>query len=645
MKKNENKIDQKQDRTKSPSKGNKKTPKWFYIVLILLPIIFILLLEIVLRVLNYGKDYKEFISFSSYHPEKQYLNPELPLKYFYNIKSTPSVIPDGFDINKKPNAFRIFVLGGSSTAGWPYVSNASFPRQLKRRLELVYPNNTIEVINCGISAINTYTIRDLVPGIIKEKPDLILIYAGHNEYYGAFGVASSVSFINSRFLVNTYLWSLQFKTVQFTQNIVTWIYGIFSSISKDTTLGSNETLMSKLAGESLITLNSGLYDAGISQFKGNMDDIIKWFKDAGIPVVIGNLICNLKDIKPFVSVKTENLPAADDIYNQALQELNSGNKKNAVKLFTYAKDLDALKFRAPQKINDEIKFLAEKYNIPFVDLDSAFIANSPDEIIGFNLTVDHLHPNIEGYRLISDQFYRVIKSYNLLPNGKRRNLTDSDADKTLLDNFPFTKLDSTIATMKLIVLTGNYPFVPKGTPNYKMLNFRPKDIVDSIAIDVYNRDIPWEVGHANLADYYFYRGDYGKSIKEINAIIAELPDYKIPYNDAIVRMVANNQLDQAENFLTQRHKIKPDYFSYKWLGQIKLTQHKPEEALGYLNEATTFKEADYQTYYNLAGALYLTGNINDALLSIEKSLKLNPKNSAAINFYKQLKLASKKKPR
>ena len=114
-------------------------------------------------------------------------------------------MPDGFDIQKKNNAFRIFVLGESTAAGWPYVPNASFPRHIKRKLELLYPENTIEVINCGISAINTYTIRDIVPGIVEQQPDLILIYTGHNEYYGAFGVGSSVSLGYSRTLVNTYL--------------------------------------------------------------------------------------------------------------------------------------------------------------------------------------------------------------------------------------------------------------------------------------------------------------------------------------------------------------------------------------------------------------------------------------------------------
>jgi hypothetical protein len=164
---------------------NKPAPKWFYFVMIIIPIAFILLTEIFLRAINYGLDFTTFSYISSYYPDKLFLNPDLPYKYFSNLKKPPTVLPEGFDDIKKENAFRVFVIGGSTTAGWPYVPNASFSRNLKRRLELVFPKNTIEVINCGVSAINSYTLRDIVPGVLEQQPDLILIYAGHRSRFAS----------------------------------------------------------------------------------------------------------------------------------------------------------------------------------------------------------------------------------------------------------------------------------------------------------------------------------------------------------------------------------------------------------------------------------------------------------------------------
>ena len=59
----------------------------------------------------------------------------------------------------------------------------SFSRYIRKRLELVYPNTTIEVVNISMTAVNSYTVLDLLPGVLDQKPDLVLIYAGHNEYY------------------------------------------------------------------------------------------------------------------------------------------------------------------------------------------------------------------------------------------------------------------------------------------------------------------------------------------------------------------------------------------------------------------------------------------------------------------------------
>jgi hypothetical protein len=57
--------------------------------------------------------------------------------------------------------------------------------------------------------------------------------------------------------------------------------------------------------------------------------------------------------------------------------------------------------------------------------------------------------------------------------------------------------------MKIIILTGEYPFVPKGTPNYRLQNYKPKDYADSIAMAVMNNKILWEEEHFKIPDWYF----------------------------------------------------------------------------------------------------------------------------------------------
>ncbi len=618
-------------------KQNKPAPKWFYFVMISLPILFFVLLELFLRIVGYGLDYTEFKSVSSYYPDKLFLNPDLPYKYFYNINQAPSPLPDGFDKVKKDDAFRIFVMGGSSAAGWPYVPNASFSRHIKRKLELLYPENTIEVINLGVSAINSYTMRDLVPAVINQKPDVILIYAGHNEYYGALGVGSTSSMGSSRFLINLFIQLKSFHTTELLQDIISGIYGQFSPGDEPDRNEKGETLMSRMIGESMIPLNSEMYVSGIEQFEGNLNDIIEMFADEDVPVIIGTLTANTLDQKPFVSVKYKSLPTADSIYNLAVMTLKDGNVNSADSLFTLAKELDALRFRAPEKMNEIIFKIKKKYDVTIAHIDSAFRSRSPQNIVGYNLTVDHLHPTLDGYKLMAETFYSKMLQLNLLPDGKKRNISDEEADSILSANFPFTKIDSTLAEMQIARLTGGFPFVPKGTPNYKMKNFKFESLADSLCLKVIREEIKWEIAHSEMAEWYFNKGNYDAFIKEIDAVIQERPFFDQPYEYIINKLTSVNLAEKAFPYVEKLHGFKPGYLTYKWLGQINLHRNNYREALKYLINATQYSDADYQTWYNLSGAYYLNRQFDEALTAIEKSLELNPNNPRAQSFYNQLK--------
>ncbi|OGU79018.1 MAG: hypothetical protein A2W11_11575 [Ignavibacteria bacterium RBG_16_35_7] len=211
------------NQVQSPKGGRKQTPKWFFIMLILIPVIFFILLELSLRLFDYGKDIPQWVDARR---GKYIINPEVAFRYFNQVENIPTTIEDIFDQQKKNNAFRVFVLGGSSAAGFPYMPMGSFSRYIRKRLELTYPNSTIEVVNISLSAVNTYTILDMLPGVLEQKPNLILIYAGHNEYYGALGVGSMESLGTFRSFVKLVLYLNKYKTVQLIRNIISGIFCI-----------------------------------------------------------------------------------------------------------------------------------------------------------------------------------------------------------------------------------------------------------------------------------------------------------------------------------------------------------------------------------------------------------------------------------
>ena len=599
-------------------KENKQpVPFWFYLLLIFIPVIFFVLVEAGLRIFDYGRDERVWIDVSE---DIQILNPEVSYRYFFSTKNIPFSIESFIHKQKKKNSFRVFVLGASSGAGYPYHSSASMSKFIRKKLEILYPDITIEVPNISMAAINSYTIRDLVPEIIKKKPDLILIYLGHNEYYGALGVGSLESLGSSRFIVNTTLWFNKFKTVELLRNIINTASGLFSSGEGFT----GGTLMAQMAKDKLINYNSEIFNAGISQFEGNLRDILSFFKDKGVPVIVGTLVSNLKDQNPFVSINEGKYPPANEIYLKAKLELNNGNKSIAESLFVYAKELDALRFRAPNKINELIANLCVEFGYPVVKVDSLFNSVSPDNIVGDNLLTDHLHPNVKGYQLMGSLYFNVMKKYGFLPKGIEPAINENMADSLVLAYYNFTALDSTIADFRIKILKNDWPYIKPEMKKLRNQIIQINNFFDSTAIKVIDGQITRERGRLDAANHFLRGGDYNKYSIEMHALIEEFPFLYKHYSFAAKELIKVKKYSLAYSFLQKGFNKKPDAFTAKWLGIINLSQGYVDDAIFYLQESLAYNEQDPQTLYNITGAYAEQKKFNEALDAINRCLQLDP---------------------
>jgi len=612
----------------------KTSPFYFYMILIGLPIIFFVLLELGLRIFDYGYNLSQWVHVTT---GKLVLNTDIAHKYFFNTKNIPYSNQNAFDEVKTDSTYRIFVLGGSSAAGYPFLPIGSFAEYLRDRLSLVYTNSKIEVINCSMTAINSYTIRDLMPGILEKKPDLIIIYAGHNEYYGALGIGSMESLGTSRDIVNFVISLEKFKTFQLLRNLLKSISGMLSGKKHLT-----GTLMSRMAKNQFIGYNSDIYYKGLSQFKGNMSDVLEMTKNSGVPVIIGTLTSNLRDQKPFVSLSLNGYPRADIIFSQAEDELSKNNYYLADSLFRYAKDLDALRFRAPEEMNKIILALGRKFNYPVVKIDSVFNANSPYNIVGNNLMTDQLHPTLSGYKLMGRAFYQLMENLKLLPDSKAINLPDNIQDSITIANFSFSKLDSVIGNYRIRLLKNDWPFIEKSQklPDYEVL--RPKDHVDSVAAKFLVKDSNWEKAHRELANWYLKNKDINSFLSVMNVLIAQYPIILSYYDFTANTLMNFKMFDKAYTYLYMKYKIHPDAFSTKWLGTIDLSRNNAVEAEKYFTESLKYDNKDSQVYYNLAGCYVAKRKYKLALETVNKALNLNPNYREALTLKKQLEDAIKK---
>ena len=154
--------------------------------------------ELILRSVNYGPDLSLFATEVIGGRAYYIMNPDVKARYFTQVEFSPTTSADYFPVEKQEGTFRIFCLGGSTTVGFPYGYAGSFPLHLRERLRRMFPDRNIEVINLGMTATNSFTALDLATELPAYDPDLIVVYDGHNEFYGALGVASRESVGQSR---------------------------------------------------------------------------------------------------------------------------------------------------------------------------------------------------------------------------------------------------------------------------------------------------------------------------------------------------------------------------------------------------------------------------------------------------------------
>jgi tetratricopeptide (TPR) repeat protein len=611
-----------------------KTPHYFYLIMILIPILFFVLLEFSLRIFNYGYDLSMW---GNVIEGKLILNPDAPRRYFTTVKSTPSSIEDIFDEEKSPNSFRVFVLGGSSAAGYPYMPMGPFSRYIRKRLELNYPDKKIEVVNIALSAISTFTVRDFIPEVLEQKPDLILIYAGHNEYYGALGVGSQESVGSSRELINILLYLNKYKTTQLVKDFLQWLFGM---VDTEGSVSATGTLMSRMAKEKEIEINSGKYQSGIDQFEGNMNDIIQMIKEKNVPLIISTLASNLKDQPPFISISNGSYPPADKIFEEAEKEYASGKYIKADSLYRFAKDLDGLRFRAPEKINGIIKNLGKLNSVPVIDADSLFASLSINGITGNNLMTDHLHPTLDGFKELGRLFYEEMDRRNYVPADSKPAIEFARQDEITKQNFVFSEFDSVVAEYRIKLLRNDWPFIdPKLKKSYWEV-CKPENFKDSAAVHFLLGNESWGKSIEKVADNYFRNRSLNGFLEHMKALIYQYPiviEYYKKLENVALLFLKNQEYQLAQRVLHLEYELEQNAFNTKWLGQIELQEGNTNKAINFLEKSLMFNSNDEQVMYNLAGAYSMNEDYQKSYDLTMKLITRNPGHQGAQNLLIQLK--------
>jgi len=354
-----------------------------------------------------------------------------------------------FAAQKGQNTFRVFCLGGSTVQGRPYSVETSFTSWLELDLHAARPNVDYEVVNCGGISYASYRLVPIMRELLQYEPDLFIIYTGHNEFledrtYAPVKQTPRVAVWAHETLMKLRSYSLAHH------------YLVSRRIKHSQSTGQPKTMMSPQV-KTMLDLEEGLssyhrddaWRAGvIEHFSHNLETMVAMARSAAVPIILVNPVSNLKDCPPFKSEPGPAVSEADagrvaalreqaaqldwsDAYGKirlldeavAIDDRDAGllfslgrcyyhlaRYAEAKQRFVRAKEQDVCPLRIVEPMHAAISRVCSKHKVPLVDARKLIEQQSEGEIAGNEWLLDHVHPTINGHKLIADALFKAMES-------------------------------------------------------------------------------------------------------------------------------------------------------------------------------------------------------------------------------------------
>lgn len=591
---------------------------WLYAATLAAPVVLLLAIELVLRLAWKAPDKPLFVTAPVERPGYLMANRDISRRWFFAEQSPPAPIDDPFAAVKPARALRIFVLGESTTAGFPYPHNGTFSRMLRDALRDVLPSDSIEVVNLGIPATNSFAMVDMANEIIAQHPDAVLIYAGHNEYYGALGAASTEgTFTASSGLTRAYLSLQRVRLVYAMRSFVTWLR------ARRATPGAQQapSFMETLANDQQIDLNGVVYKRGTRQFEENLDRLLGKFASAHVPAFIGSVASNVRDQAPLASPANGKPGGADSVFAQAQAALARRDTAGAKTLFVQARDLDVVRFRAPSEFNEIIRRAAKASGATYVPVAERFDSAAADGIPGHDLFLEHVHPNEHGIAVLASAFFDALRGASFLGHAAQlANLRSWDAYVAGMDLTPFDQRD---VYHTLQTLGRRWPFVPASQATDYRATYHPTGVVDSAAFLV-SRGAAWAPVKVGVARWYQQSGQPDSAIAELRGLARDGPLFAEPWELLAQAAAAAGSDALADSAYRHALVVRPSARSAMGLAQLAMKRKDPAAAIPFLQSAVQLEPMRADALYQLSLALALTKRFDDARLVARRLVQVAP---------------------
>ncbi|HLP76252.1 MAG TPA: tetratricopeptide repeat protein [Candidatus Paceibacterota bacterium] len=655
-----------------PAKTFSTRRKWLFrfVAIVVVPLILLGGLELLLRVFGAGFD-PHFFKRTKIGGKDCYVsNGDFGLRFFPR-RLARAPLPVVMSAAKAPGTCRIFIFGESAAMGDPrpnYGAGAYLDVLLSER----FPGTKFEIINTGITAINSHTILPITRECSRHSGDLWLVYMGNNEMVGPFGAAEVFGTAAPPVWLTRA--QLQLRRLRIAQVLLEAGQGLGKSKSETASWHGMEMFV-----HNQVPPNDPRKQRVYRNFEQNLNDILRAGLNSGARIVLSTVAVNLKDCPPFGTLSEDDLDVAkraeyekfsqngaaaeaqnrfadaesdfrraSEIFPQSAETqfrlasclLHQTNGTAARQHFLRAVDTDTLPFRADSRINDVIRGAARKFageSLVLCDAAEVLGTNSPNGISGEEQFYEHVHPNPDGnYALAvawADQVERLLEP--ALKRGARENWVSQSECEQLLGLTDWNRVSIVEEIQRRVLLPpfsgqiGNKQQVARLQAQIDSLHQRltPEAVVR--AREVYQgalRRAPENVHlHESFAEFLEAVHDLNLAITERQKVCELIPNYYFPHYTLGIDLKEAGKLADARRALLKAAELKPDECDVQLeLGIVYARQSEWESARQYLEGARRLGPEDPRIPLYLGEVLWKQERRGEAIASLREAIRLAP---------------------
>ena len=593
---------------------------------------------------------------------------------------------------KAPGTTRIFCMGGSTTYGHPYEDPTSFCGWLRELLAAAQPDHRWEVINAGGISYASYRVALLMEELVRYDPDLFIVYSGHNEFLERRTYPQIIAL--PRPVRGLGAVASRTRTWTAVEQVVDRVRPRRTAEAPATDVLNAEvtTLLDDVVGPAAFTRDDRLREQVMRHFRFNLARMVDIARSVDAKAIFVTPASNLRDSPPFKSEHRPGLTADETarwttLVQEGLAATRGGDFATAAGRFAEAaaidprhaegqfalgqsllqldrfeearraleaaRDEDICPLRALTPMPGIVREVAAERGVPLVDFVRMADERAPHRIPGSETFLDHVHPTIEGYRLIALALLDEMAADGLVEpradwgeEGVRQVVAAVEG-----------RLDNHVLATGVLNLSKTLGWAGKLAEAYRLaqqaLELDPgsvqvqyqagltADLLGRLdeAMWHYQRAIEIEptadVAHGNLAVGLEKKGRLPEAVAHYRLAFQYSSAEELEHNRANLanalllygyRVYGELRFDEAVALLEEADRVRPnDPEILNRLGVALMAAGQPQAAVERLEAAARIRPDDAGGLNRLALAQALAGRPVEAAAAYREALALNPR--------------------